>query len=520
MDHAEKDDATEPQSAQSARSWRQAVGVLAITLLIILFTYRETVLSMAAIWARSDTFAHGFLVPLISLWLVWRKRASFSDVVPRPNYWLLLLLAGAGFGWLLGEMATVGPLSQFALTAIVILAIPAVLGLDMARKIVFPLAFLFFAVPFGEFAMPQLMEWTADVTILGLRASGIPVYREGLHFIIPSGAWSVVEACSGVRYLIASLMVGTLFAYLNYRSLKRRLLFVGVAFLVPIVANWARAYLIVMLGHLSGNKLAAGVDHLIYGWLFFGVVILAMFWIGARWREDDVETSSDVSGAETSSSWNCSKLIPAALATVLVAALWPFSEWQIERNAPAGISRIEAIPAVQGWTPTTQRLSDWEPVYGNASAYLHGSYSSEGGQVGLYLAYYRNQGPERKLVTSVNGLVTSENRRWIRVTEGLRDEKLGDKGLALRTAELRSVDAPRLVVWRWYWINGRLTRSDHLAKAYTALYKLLGQGDDSAVVVVYTPKDSAGGADALLGRFVSAALPSIEAALQQTRSQR
>jgi exosortase A len=551
MDQAEKDEATEPQTAQCALPWRQPLAVLAITLLIILVIYRETALSMAAIWARSDTFAHGFLVPLITLWLVWRKRASFADVVPRPNYWVLLLIAGAGFGWLLGEMATVGPLSQFALTAMVILAVPAVLGLDAARKIIFPLAFLFFAVPFGEFAMPQLMEWTADVTILGLRASGIPVYREGLHFIIPSGAWSVVEACSGVRYLIASLMVGTLFAYLNYRSLKRRLLFVGLAFLVPIVANWARAYLIVMLGHLSGNKLAAGVDHLIYGWLFFGVVILAMFWIGARWREDDVEMSPETTIGVASLHWNNTKLLPAALATVLVAALWPFAEWQIERNAPADISRIEAIPAVQGWTRTTRRLSDWEPVYGNASAYLHDSYSADAGQVGLYLAYYRNQGPERKLVTSVNDLVSSETRRWIRVSEGLRDEQLGDKVLALRTAELRSVDASRLIVWRWYWINGRLTRSDHLAKAYTALYKLFGQGDDSAVVIAYAPRDtketlqyssprrrpgsssldfldsglrrndeSNGGAEALLSGFVSAALPSIEAALRQTRSQR
>ena len=118
---------------------------------------------MAVILARSDTFTHGFLGPLISLWLVWRKRASFADVVPRPNYWILLLLAGAGFGWLLGEMATVGTLSQFALTAMVILAVPAVLGLETARKILFPLAFLLFAVPFGEFALPQLMEWTASV---------------------------------------------------------------------------------------------------------------------------------------------------------------------------------------------------------------------------------------------------------------------------------------------------------------------------------------------------------------------
>ena len=65
-----------------------------------------------------------------------------------------------------------------------------------------------FAVPVGEFLLPVFMEWTADFTVLALRLSGIPVYREGLQFVIPSGNWSVVEACSGIRYLIASLMVG------------------------------------------------------------------------------------------------------------------------------------------------------------------------------------------------------------------------------------------------------------------------------------------------------------------------
>ena len=56
-------------------------------------------------------------------------------------------------------------------------------------------------MPFGEFALPQMMEWTANFTVLALRLSGIPVFREGLQFVIPSGNWSVVEACSGVRYL-------------------------------------------------------------------------------------------------------------------------------------------------------------------------------------------------------------------------------------------------------------------------------------------------------------------------------
>ena len=82
------------------------------------------------------------------------------------------------------------------------------------------------------------MEWTANFTVLGLRLSGIPVFREGLHFVIPSGSWSVVEACSGVRYIIASLTVGSLFAYLSYRSFKRRLIFFGVALVVPVIANY------------------------------------------------------------------------------------------------------------------------------------------------------------------------------------------------------------------------------------------------------------------------------------------
>ena len=135
--------------------------------------------------------------------------------------------------WLLGELGTVNALSQFSFVAMLVLAVPAVIGTRAARRIAFPLAFLFFAVPAGEFVMPQLMEWTADITVTALRLTGIPVFREGQNFVIPTGSWSVVEACSGVRYLIASLVIGTLYAYLTYRSTSRRLVFVGFSIRVP-----------------------------------------------------------------------------------------------------------------------------------------------------------------------------------------------------------------------------------------------------------------------------------------------
>ena len=255
------------------------VGVLAL--------YWRTTLSMVAIWERSETFSHGFVVVPIVFYLLWRRRDAIAAMEARPCWGALFGVAAMGFAWLVGELVSAASVSQFAVIAMIPFAVWAILGTRVVTALSIPLAFLFFAVPFGEFMVPTLMDRTADFTVIALRASGVPVYREGNFFLIPTGAWSVVEACSGLRYLIASLMVGCLYAYLTYRSPLRRATFIAASLVVPIVANWMRAYMIVMIGHLSSNKLAVGADHLIYGWVFFGVVILLLLLIGSRWREDD-----------------------------------------------------------------------------------------------------------------------------------------------------------------------------------------------------------------------------------------
>ena len=500
--------------------WRSALPALVVTLLAIIVLYRETAMAMVEIWARSETFTHAFLVPPISLWLIWRIRKEIAAFTPTPSIWGLLALSFTGFFWLLGELAAVGVVSQFALVTMLVLAVPTVLGLPITRQIAFPLLFLYFAVPFGEFALPQLMDWTADFTIIGLRLSGIPVFREGLHFVIPTGNWSVVEACSGVRYLIASLTVGTLFAYLNYHSLKRRLIFIGVAFVVPVVANWVRAYMIVMLGHLSGNTLATGVDHLIYGWLFFGIVIMAMFWVGSRWREDVRPTVPAESGCIPTST-GVSRISPlvAALVSVAIVPLWPLAQWQIERSLPAQVSAIAPLGPVAGWPASSESFATWVPSFENPSAVVQTSFNADGKVAGLYIAFYRNQDYSRKMVSSENVLVRSKDPLWARVATGSRQIALADQSLVARTTELRSVDSSRLLAWQLYWVNGYLTASDHKAKALTALFRILGQGDDSAVGILYAPKEQAGG-EATLESFAKAAGPEILNALGRTRDQR
>ncbi len=252
----------------SQRPWQRPGLLLVLLLAWTLFWFRDTASAMVGIWWRSDTFTHCFLVVPIVLWLVWHKRKLLSQLQPKPNAWGLGLLALTALAWLMGDLVAMNALTQLALVTMLIVLVFTLLGTAVTRALGFALAFLFFAVPLGEFAMPQLMQWTAYFTVQALRLTGIPVYNEGLQFVIPSGSWSVIEACSGVRYLIASLTVGTLFAYINYQSLHRRLIFVGVSIIVPVIANWMRAYLIVMLGHVFGNQHAVGVDHLIYGWLF------------------------------------------------------------------------------------------------------------------------------------------------------------------------------------------------------------------------------------------------------------
>lgn len=507
-----------PDNAAPARrfqvpvAWRQPLAVLALLLAVILATYWQSAWGMVTIWARSDTYAHGFVVPLISLWLVWRQRAVLATLVPRPGPLAWLLMAGAAGMWLAGELVAVNAATQWALTMLIVLSVPAVLGWQVARALTFPLLFVFFAVPMGDFLLPRLMDWTADFTVLALRASGIPVYREGLQFVIPSGTWSVVEACSGIRYLIASVMVGCLFAYLSYQSARKRWLFVGIAVLVPLVANWVRAYLIVLLGHLSGNTLATGVDHLIYGWMFFGVVMGLMFLLGARWT-DPVPAVPAAPAAPSSAAHHIENkgknglkrpsikrclllflIIVAPQAVLAVLALG------VEMRPVQLVAPTVALP----WRATAAPPSSWTPLFLHASAQLDAGQTRADPNdphaqqtVGLHLSYYRQQEGERKLVSSENKLLASKNADWVRLSGGVAAARLQGQPLQVEQALLRqrnpagAAQAQQLLVWRFYWVNNRFTASEVVGKLQGALGRLIGHGDDGAHIALYTPLLSA-----------------------------
>jgi exosortase A len=516
-----------PANLRLANPWRQALPALLLLWVVVLLLYRDTAVAMVEVWSRSDTFAHAFLVPPIALWLAWRRRHVLALLAPSPQPWVLLPMAAIGLLWLLGELVTVNAATQFALVALLVLAVPAVLGLAVARELMFPLGFLFFAVPIGEFMTPYMIAWTADATILALRWTGIPVYREGMQFVIPSGHWSVVEACSGVRYLIASFMVGTLFAYLNYRSTKRRLLFVGVSILVPIVANWMRAYMIVMLGHLSGNKIAVGVDHLVYGWVFFGVVIMIMFLIGARWAEPEPAAAAPAAPPLAASKPASPAWSGIVVGTAAVLLLPQLVHWGLERaEAQAAPVQLVLPDRLGDWRAEGVDIGAWQPRLLNPSLQARRAYTHDGRTVGVHIAYFRKQGPDSKLVSSHNALATSQDNHWNQVSSGARELRIEDSAVRLRTAELLGtpvaggVHRPALTIWHTYWVDGALVAGDVAAKLRGAMARLRGKGDDGAWILLVADEGSADASNAALLAFTQANMGALENLLRQSRDAR
>jgi exosortase A len=495
---------------RQTRAHAGALVACAVALAVVLVFF-DTARSMADVWRRSATFSHGFLVVPIALWLAWRRRAALAAAPPRPWWPALGLLAAAGFGWLLGHLGDAAVVQHFALVLMVQAAVLAACGPRFVRALAFPLAFLLFAVPFGEAFVPVLMDWTADFTVFALKLTGIPVYREGNFFVVPSGQWSVVEACSGIRYLIASLMVGTLYAYLVYRTVWRRLLFFAAAIAVPIVANWLRAYLIVLVGHLSGNELAVGVDHLIYGWFFFGIVMALMFWVGARFRESPVDAPRPAAAPTMQHQAPPPHTVAAAaLAAVLIAGGYVALAARLMQPPQAGtLARIEPAP---GWSDVDAG-PHWQPRFAGSTARLQQAFERDGRRVFVHVAWYDGRRREPGLVSSANVLVAEGDARWRLLGRGRTAVASGAATIPVRTAQVGGADGRFDVLW-WYWIDGEVAAADAWAKAYVVASRLRGgPGAGAAVFVFGEPEEGTAGGDARLRRAAGEFAPRIAQAL-------
>jgi exosortase A len=268
------------------RLWTVAILTLAVGAIAFGLTFHVEVVRAIQVWDESTAYNHCFLILPISAYLIWERRNALAASLPEPDARLLLAMAPVGLVWLFAYQAQIMEGRQLAAMTLFQLFVLAVLGFKVWRVSAFAILYLYFLVPTGAFLTLPMQNFAAHFAVKGVQLLGIPVYSNGLEIEVPGGRFIVAEACAGLRFLIASVALGTLYGYTMYRSWKRRAAFIVVSIIVPIIANGLRVMGIVVYGNILGNAEAAVADHLIYGWVFFSMVSIILILLGLPFRQD------------------------------------------------------------------------------------------------------------------------------------------------------------------------------------------------------------------------------------------
>lgn len=266
-------------------AWRDALVRLGLAWATLVVLAWAAWAEMADQWWNTSTYNHILLVPPIVLWLVRQRWHELNRLAP-DGWWLgLPLLAGAMATWLAGNAAEVNLVSQVGAVAMLQASLAALLGPRVTAGLLFPLGYMLFLVPFGDELIPALQGITAEIAVALTQASGVPATIDGVFIDTPVGLFEVAEACSGVKFLVAMAALATLVAHLCFARWMRRAAFMLAAMTVPVVANGVRAWGTIFVAQSHGVAFAAGFDHLVYGWIFFAVVMTAV--LGLAWRHFD-----------------------------------------------------------------------------------------------------------------------------------------------------------------------------------------------------------------------------------------
>ena len=443
-------------------AWRRPLIELFVTWLVLVVLLRSDWADMAAQWWDTSTYNHILLIPPILAWLVHQRLAGLARLEPLGWWPGLVLFAGAAMVWVLGSFAGLAIVRQFGAVAMLIGSALALLGPRVGAGLAFPLGYMLLLVPIGEELVPPLQMITAAMTVALVHVSGIPAMIDGVFIDTPAGLFEVAEACSGVKFLIAMFAFGVLAAHVCFLSWRRRAAFMALALAVPILANGLRAWGTIFAAQYVGVERAAGFDHIVYGWVFFGAVIAATLAIGWRFFDrppGDAMIDADALAAAPWLNRLAAMRIGAWPALAALAALtlggvaWAAAAERLAAPLPAQIH----LPLVTGWQRADYSpRAWWEPRAGGAGHRLLGRYADpEGRQVDVFLALYEAQGKGRRASGFGEGaLRPGSGWAWLKpgppMAEGKSDRLLGPgraERLAVtfyRTGDVITGSAPRL----------------------------------------------------------------------------
>ncbi len=478
-------------------TWLKAL----LYLLLIAVTYQTALKQMILYdWARED-YSHCYLIPFVVLYLIWEKRAELAAITPSPSWkGLAPLLFGLFLFWLGelgGEFFTLYGSLWFVIVGLLWLH----LGGRKVREMGFALFMMLTMFPFPNFINTKILLnlkiISSQLGVKILQLYGMSAYREGNIIDLGFTQLQVVDACSGLRYVIPLVVLSLLMAYWFRGSFWKKAVLVFSSLPLAIVVN---SFRIAMTGILYGSwgpEVAEGFFHGFSGWLIFiftlPVLLLEMWILKKIGRKSHAGMTTDKHATHVTfvnnprPTWRTGILQPAFItAVVLIAATFVISRnVNFRENVPIKKTFSEFPLSVGAWQGTRQSMEQQFIDVLHFSEYIMVSYRNPKGQdIDFYVAYYESQ---RKEGTTHSPESCIPGSGWTFEQSGMAKIPAGNnQTMEVNRAFMEKSDSRQLMYF-WFPQRGRILTSLIQVKLYSFWDALILHRTDGALVRIITP---------------------------------
>jgi exosortase D (VPLPA-CTERM-specific) len=495
------------------------------------YMYADSLVFLISRWFGTEDYSHGIFVPLISGFLIWQSRHRLAQVSKGKAWWGLAVIALGLVLYVIGELSTLFVILHVSLWTVIVGLAIALLGVRGARVIGFPICYLLTAIPLPMFfyagLSSQLQLWSSSLGVGCLQLVGVMAFREGNVIDLGPVQLQVVEACSGIRYLLPLTALALLCAYLFKDKMWKRVVLVLSSIPISIMLNGFRIGMIGVLVELYGKGAAEGFYHLFEGWVIFmvsfGLLIAEMVFLA---RIGEVKTQGSVferltwRGQSEDSAHHAGHVVPCRVQSApghaylySVALLAPFTLFSMvvvdrEEIPPPRTAFVDFPMQIAGWQGAPFPL---EQQYIDAlrfDDYVLADYRSDSEQpVNFYAAYYRSQRKGQSAHSPQSCLpgggweIASLTQRELPMSQGMMQP------LRVNRAVIQKGEQKQIVLY-WFKQRDRNLTNEYLVKLYLLWDAFSRQRTDGALVRLASlvgPGESESAVDERLQEFAVAA---------------
>ena len=471
-------------------AWRVAGISISTLLLLTFYLYQQTIVYLVGIWNQMGTgnYAHGYLVLLISVYLIIDNRQRLKVLSPCPVSGAIFAVMVACLLWMVAVLVDIAMLQTVGLLLLILTLVWMVLGGPVTKILLFPIVYIGFAIPVWFPLSPVLQGLTADAVFWMIRVLEVPALRIENMIVIASGKLSIEEACGGLNYFLAAMTLGTLYGYLNYTTLAARVFIVLISAGSALLLNILRVFIVVYLGYKTDMQHPYVNDHLTLGWYLFGGLVTILLVIDSLWhrmRHSEFNTKS-VLADEVQAPCNKGKsqfLVFTLIAALLISTGPVAIKLLTRQSASDSFSlRLDAFSTIGQWSSVAADDDDWVPQYRGADNYKMAFLGDDNQQVQLFMGVYSRQQQGEELINDLNTIC--DGKTWHCTYQ--RGKVLNTAGRQVFEQLLVNNVGEQRLVWYWYHVAEQDTINKYYAKALQLVGMLKG-AQQASVIAIATP---------------------------------